>query len=72
MASRMTRAVAKDERSMYANLKDVAALFERAQQQVFKLMAGVCIVLSKISFLKVSDSSRIRFPNSRGRNDTLK
>lgn len=41
MASRMTRAVAKDENSMYASLKDVAALFERAQQQVFKLMAGV-------------------------------
>ncbi|KAF8460423.1 regulator of G protein signaling domain-containing protein [Kalaharituber pfeilii] len=40
MASRMTRAVAKDENSMYASLKDVAALFERAQQQVFKLMAG--------------------------------
>ena len=43
MASRMTRAVAKDERSMYSSLKDVAALFERAQQQVFKLMAGVSI-----------------------------
>lgn len=41
MASRMTRAVAKDDTSMYASLKDVATLFERAQQQVFKLMAGV-------------------------------
>lgn len=40
MASRMTRAVAKDESGMYASLKDVASLFERAQQQVFKLMAG--------------------------------
>ncbi|KAF8420703.1 regulator of G protein signaling domain-containing protein [Tirmania nivea] len=40
MASRMTRAVAKDDSSMYASLKDVAALFERARQQVFKLMAG--------------------------------
>lgn len=40
MASRMTRTVAKDDSSMYASLKDVAALFERAQQQVFKLMAG--------------------------------
>ena len=44
MASRMTRAVAKDDNSMYASLKDVAMLFERAQQQVFKLMAGVCIL----------------------------
>jgi hypothetical protein len=41
MASRMTRAVAKDEQSMYTSLKEVAALFDRAQQQVFKLMAGV-------------------------------
>jgi len=41
MASRMTRAVAKDDASMYTSLKEVAALFERAQQQVFKLMAGV-------------------------------
>lgn len=41
MASRMTRAVAKDDASMYTSLKEVAALFDRAQQQVFKLMAGV-------------------------------
>ncbi|KAI5848814.1 regulator of G protein signaling domain-containing protein [Tricharina praecox] len=40
MASRMTRAVAKDDASMYTSLKEVAALFDRAQQQVFKLMAG--------------------------------
>jgi len=40
MASRMTRAVARDDSSMYDSLKDVAILFERAQQQVFKLMAG--------------------------------
>ncbi|KAG0131121.1 Regulator of G-protein flbA, Developmental regulator [Tuber indicum] len=40
MASRMTRAVAKDENAMYSSLKEVAALFDRAQQQVFKLMAG--------------------------------
>lgn len=40
MASRMTRAVARDDSSMYNSLKDVAVLFERAQQQVFKLMAG--------------------------------
>ncbi|KAI5801075.1 regulator of G protein signaling domain-containing protein [Pyronema domesticum] len=40
MASRMTRAVAKDDASMYSSLKEVAALFDRAQQQVFKLMAG--------------------------------
>jgi hypothetical protein len=40
MASRMTRAVARDDSSMYNSLKDVATLFERAQQQVFKLMAG--------------------------------
>jgi len=46
MASRMTRAVAKDDSSMYASLRDVAALFERAQQQVFKLMAGVSTFLS--------------------------
>jgi len=37
----MTRAVAKDEQSMYASLKEVAILFDRAQEQVFKLMAGV-------------------------------
>jgi hypothetical protein len=37
----MTRAVAKDETSMYSSLKEVASLFDRAQQQVFKLMAGV-------------------------------
>lgn len=41
LASRMTRAVAKDEQSMYASLKEVAILFDRAQEQVFKLMAGV-------------------------------
>lgn len=48
MASRMTRAVAKDDNSMYASLKDVAALFERAQQQVFKLMAGVSTLYQQI------------------------
>lgn len=37
----MTRAVAKDDASMYQSLKEVAMLFDRAQQQVFKLMAGV-------------------------------
>jgi len=42
----MTRAVAKDDASMYISLKEVAALFERAQQQVFKLMAAVCILSS--------------------------
>ncbi|TGZ81528.1 RGS-domain-containing protein [Ascodesmis nigricans] len=40
MASRMTRAVAKDDASMYKSLEEVASLFDRAQQQVFKLMAG--------------------------------
>ncbi|PUU78697.1 regulator of G protein signaling domain-domain-containing protein [Tuber borchii] len=40
MASRMTRAVAKDDNAMYSSLREVAALFDRAQQQVFKLMAG--------------------------------
>lgn len=40
MASRMTRAVARDDTSMYTSLKEVAALFDRAQSQVFKLMAG--------------------------------
>ncbi|KAI5788298.1 regulator of G protein signaling domain-containing protein [Geopyxis carbonaria] len=40
MASRMTRAVAKDDASMYSSLKEVAGLFDRAQSQVFKLMAG--------------------------------
>lgn len=37
----MTRAVAKDDQAMYGSLKDVQTLFDRAQQQVFKLMAGV-------------------------------
>lgn len=41
MASRMTRAVAKDDAAMYDSLKNVQVLFDRAQQQVFKLMAGV-------------------------------
>ncbi|KAF3906609.1 hypothetical protein ABW20_dc0108902 [Dactylellina cionopaga] len=40
LAGRMTRAVSKDEQSMYITLKEVAALFQRAQEQVFKLMAG--------------------------------
>jgi len=40
MAARMTRAVARDDPSMYSSLKEVAALFDRAQQQVFKLMAS--------------------------------
>ncbi|PWW74660.1 RGS-domain-containing protein [Tuber magnatum] len=40
MASRMTRAVAKDDNAMYSSLVEVAALFDRAQQQVFKLMAA--------------------------------
>lgn len=46
MASRMTRAVAKDDAAMYGSLKDVQILFDRAQQQVFKLMAGVSFHLS--------------------------
>jgi hypothetical protein len=40
----MTRAVAKDDQSMYNSLKEVATLFDRAQQQVFKLMAGVSLL----------------------------
>ncbi|EPS42709.1 hypothetical protein H072_3349 [Dactylellina haptotyla CBS 200.50] len=40
LAGRMTRAVAKEEQSMLVNLKEVATLFERAQEQVFKLMAS--------------------------------
>lgn len=46
MASRMTRAVAKDDNAMYSSLREVAALFDRAQQQVFKLMAGVSILVT--------------------------
>ncbi|KAK6529005.1 hypothetical protein TWF694_004228 [Orbilia ellipsospora] len=40
LAARMTRAVAKSEQEMLHNLKEVAGLFERAQEQVFKLMAS--------------------------------
>ncbi|KAJ6262414.1 hypothetical protein Dda_3222 [Drechslerella dactyloides] len=40
LAARMTRAVAKDEQAMLVSLKEVATLFERAQEQVFKLMAS--------------------------------
>lgn len=40
LASRMTRAVGDDE-SMVESLRQVAALFEEAQNSVFKLMASV-------------------------------
>lgn len=63
MASRMTRAVAKDDTSMYTSLKEVAALFDRAQQQVFKLMAGVR-VSSLVSCHQVLTVSRIPSPSS--------
>ncbi|KAF2228508.1 Sst2-like protein [Viridothelium virens] len=39
LASRMTRAVG-DDKSMVASLKEVANLFQRAQNSVFKLMAS--------------------------------
>ncbi|KAI9706262.1 MAG: hypothetical protein M1820_004837 [Bogoriella megaspora] len=39
LASRMTRAVG-DDKSMVASLKEVASLFQRAQNSVFKLMAS--------------------------------
>ncbi|KAK6534633.1 hypothetical protein TWF281_005939 [Arthrobotrys megalospora] len=40
LASTMTRAVAKDQQGMLGSLREVAALFEKAQEQVFKLMAS--------------------------------
>ena len=40
LASRMTRAVG-DDQGMITSLKEVADLFDEAQNQVFKLMASV-------------------------------
>ncbi|KAK6361962.1 hypothetical protein TWF730_005668 [Orbilia blumenaviensis] len=40
LASTMTRAVAKDQQGMLGSLREVANLFEKAQEQVFKLMAS--------------------------------
>lgn len=40
LASTMTRAVAKDQQGMLGSLQEVATLFEKAQEQVFKLMAS--------------------------------
>ncbi|CCG83180.1 Developmental regulator FlbA [Taphrina deformans PYCC 5710] len=40
MAAQMTKAVDGDETSMYQGLAKVAELFDRAQKQVFRLMAG--------------------------------
>ncbi|KAK6350789.1 hypothetical protein TWF718_003975 [Orbilia javanica] len=40
LASTMTRAVAKDQQGMLGSLREVATLFEKAQEQVFKLMAS--------------------------------
>lgn len=56
MASRMTRAVAKDDAAMYGSLKDVQILFDRAQQQVFKLMAGVSFYFIRLEGVTLSDS----------------
>jgi hypothetical protein len=52
----MTRAVAKDDESMYSSLKDVQTLFDRAQQQVFKLMAGVSFTAYKMTCDYFTDS----------------
>jgi hypothetical protein len=41
LASRMTRAVG-DDQGMITSLREVASLFDEAQNQVFKLMASVC------------------------------
>lgn len=40
MAGQMTKAVDGDENSMYNSLAKVAELYDRAQKQVFRLMAG--------------------------------
>lgn len=42
LASRMTRAVG-DDQAMIESLKEVAMLFDEAQNTVFKLMASVCV-----------------------------
>lgn len=70
MASRMTRAVAKDDASMYTSLKEVATLFDRAQQQVFKLMAGVSC--SVINCLHVTYQFRTRCRSSFAQPSTRK
>lgn len=40
MAAQMTKAVHSDETSMFQSLAKVAELYDRAQKQVFRLMAG--------------------------------
>lgn len=40
MAGQMTKAVHSDEASMFESLNKVAELYDRAQKQVFRLMAG--------------------------------
>lgn len=72
MASRMTRAVAKDDASMYESLKEVAALFDRAQQQVFKLMAGVSGYQCCQFGIALTNSCRIPYQNSYARISTKK
>src|SRR4051812_7484198 len=41
LATRMTRAVG-DDTAMLQSLNEVASLFEKAQQSIFKLMSSVC------------------------------
>jgi hypothetical protein len=48
LATRMTRAVG-DDAAMMQSLVEVASLFEKAQNSIFKLMSSVSIVQSIIS-----------------------
>lgn len=70
----MTRAVAKDDAAMYGSLKDVQVLFDRAQQQVFKLMAGVSSIIHITRSAALSDSFNYRtlYPSSFALTNTSK
>jgi hypothetical protein len=45
LATRMTRAVG-DDNAMMQSLVEVASLFEKAQNSIFKLMSSVCLPLT--------------------------
>jgi len=46
LATRMTRAVG-DDNAMMQSLVEVASLFEKAQNSIFKLMSSVCFITSQ-------------------------
>jgi len=48
LATRMTRAVG-DDAAMLQSLNEVASLFEKAQNSIFKLMSSVCLALAHLT-----------------------